>query len=71
MVEMHSANFMGDSRGYDTQLEGCIAIGEKIKAMRNSKGFMQRAIAVSRPGLRKFMLALNGEKAKLIIEDRT
>jgi hypothetical protein len=71
MVEMHSANFMGDSRYCDTQLEGCIALGEKIGAMRNSKGVMQRAILISRPAVRKFMAALNGDNAKLIIEDRT
>lgn len=49
-ILIHSANLMGDEeKGYKKQLEGCIALGDKI-------GFMngQRALLLSTPAIRRF-----------------
>jgi hypothetical protein len=69
-VLIHSANLMGDSRYYDTQLHGCIGVGQKIGMMRNSRGQMQIAVLMSRQGLREFMQELGNKPATLVIQGR-
>jgi len=55
-VLIHSANLAGDlTKGWTTQLQGCIAPGERRGTMINVSGKMQRAVLVSRPALRRFM----------------
>lgn len=55
-VLIHPANFAGDeSLGWATELQGCIAPGEKRGKMRNKAGKMQRAVLVSRPAVRALM----------------
>lgn len=55
-VLIHSANLAGDlTKGWTTQLQGCIAPGERRGTMINASGKMQRAVLVSRPALRRFM----------------
>ena len=47
---MHSANYAGDpAKGYHSQLNGCVALGEKYGIMGG-----QKAIMVSRPAIRRF-----------------
>lgn len=49
-IRKHAANLMGDKNlGYTAQLNGCIALGEKL-------GFIdkQKALLLSAPALRRF-----------------
>lgn len=49
-VRKHSANFMGDkAMGYEAQLNGCIALSEKLGWMNG-----QKCLLVSAPAMRKF-----------------
>lgn len=49
-IRAHSANFMGDdAKGYRRQLNGCIALGEKLGWMDN-----QKALLLSAPAVRRF-----------------
>lgn len=49
-IREHSANFMGDeSKGYRKQLNGCIALGEKLGWMGG-----QKALLLSAPAVRRF-----------------
>lgn len=67
-ILIHPANLAGDrSLGFDTQLEGCIALGERFGALRNAAGRLQRAVLVSRPAVRNFMAATGGQPILLEI----
>ena len=60
-VLIHPANLAGDaSMGWTTQLHGCIALGERIGALKNNAGQMQAALLVSRPAVSKFMAWADG-----------
>lgn len=49
-IRAHSANFMGDAAlGYRAQLNGCIALGEKLGWMDR-----QKALLLSAPAVRRF-----------------
>jgi len=49
-VRKHSANLMGDSlQGYRAQLNGCIALGERLGWMDG-----QKALLLSAPAMRRF-----------------
>lgn len=49
-IRAHSANFMGDdTMGYKKQLNGCIALGEKLGWMDD-----QKALLLSAPAVRRF-----------------
>lgn len=64
-VRMHSANLMGDrEKGFLSQLNGCISLGEKL-------GFLdgQKALLLSMPAMRKFEKLLNYEPFELEIRD--
>lgn len=68
-VLIHSANLAGDpSKGWTTQLQGCIAPGERRGTMINASGKMQKAVLVSRPALRRFMQWAGGEPFTLEIK---
>ncbi len=55
-VLIHPANFAGDeSLGWTTELQGCIALGERHGRIKNPSGKMQRAVLVSRPAVAKLM----------------
>lgn len=59
----HSANFMGDvSMGFRAQLNGCIALGERIGVMDG-----QRALLVSAPAVRRFESLMAGRSFELEI----
>jgi hypothetical protein len=60
-VLIHPANVAGDVElGFDSQLHGCIALGQRRGVMRNSKGAMQPSLLVSRPAVSQFMSLLAG-----------
>ena len=49
-IRIHSANLMGDkTKGFKSQLYGCIALGEKLGTLGG-----QKAILISRPAMRHF-----------------
>lgn len=56
-IRIHSANFMGDTAyGFKRQLNGCIALGEKIGLINGQKGLL-----LSRPAIRRFESYMNKE----------
>ena len=67
-VLIHSANFGGDeTKGFDTQLHGCIAPCMRVGVMRNKAGNMQPAGLVSRPALARLMEWADGAPFELEI----
>lgn len=63
-IRIHSANLMGDdTKGYKRQLNGCIALGEKLGTMNG-----QKALLVSSPAIRRFETALAGQPFELGIK---
>lgn len=63
-IRIHSANFMGDDRrGFKRQLNGCIALGEKLGAMDG-----QKALFISKPAIRRFETLTNGKPFLLEIK---
>jgi hypothetical protein len=64
-VLIHSANLVGDStKGFKTQLQGCIAMGEKLGYMMG-----QKALLSSRPAVTAFEMFLNFEPFILEIKN--
>jgi hypothetical protein len=64
-VRIHPANFVGDlSKLLLCQLNGCIALGEKLGIMEG-----QKAVLVSRPAVEKFETLLGKEPFILEIRD--
>ena len=64
-VRIHPANVMGDvTKGFRSQLLGCIALGEKLGRIGN-----QKAILVSQSALRKFQKLLNNEPFTMEIKN--
>ena len=60
-VRIHSANFMGDSaKGLRCQLNGCIALGERLGKMDG-----QKAVLLSAPAVRRFEEMMAGETFKI------
>ena len=60
-VRIHSANFMGDSaKGLRCQLNGCIALGERLGKMDG-----QKAVLLSAPAVRRFVDLMAGETFKI------
>lgn len=63
-IRIHSANFMGDAtKGYRSQLNGCIALGERLGKLDG-----QKALLVSSPAVRKFETFVNGRTFQLEIK---
>lgn len=64
-IRLHAANFMGDSRrGYRTQLNGCIAVGEKLGWMDG-----QKALLLSAPAVRRLETYFAGRPFQLEIRE--
>lgn len=56
-IRIHSANLMGDdTKGFKRQLNGCIALGEKLGVIDR-----QKAVLLSKPAIRQFEAALGGK----------
>jgi hypothetical protein len=54
-IRIHSANLMGDTtKGFRSQLNGCIALGEALGTLDN-----QKAVILSRPAISRFESYLN------------
>lgn len=69
-VLIHRANLGGDiERGWDTELQGCIAPALRLGAMRNSEGKMQAAGLLSGPAFREFMEWAEGSPFVLEVKD--
>ena len=69
-ILIHSANFAGDtSKGYQSHLAGCIAIGKNIAVANNKFKNKQKCIVNSRVAIREFMDELDKDEFKLIIKD--
>jgi hypothetical protein len=57
VIEIHPANLMGKkSKGLLCQLNGCIALGEKIGVMEG-----QKSLFISAPAIRKFETLMGGQ----------
>lgn len=64
-VLIHSANFMGDRAArYRAQVEGCIALGERLGVMDG-----QRALLLSAPAVRRFETLMGSKPFNLEIVD--
>jgi hypothetical protein len=62
-VRIHSANLMGDkSLGFKAQLQGCIALGERLGTMDG-----QKALLLSAPAVRRFEMFMAGRPFELEI----
>ena len=69
-ILMHSANFAGDvTKGYQSHLNGCVALGKGTGRIKNKFGNFQRAILTSRTAIREFEEYIDGEDFQLIIKD--
>ena len=48
-IEIHSANFMGDvSKGYLSQLLGCIALGSSLGILNGQHAVLESKVAIAR-----------------------
>lgn len=64
-VLFHAANFVGDKTlGRKSQVQGCIALGERLGLMDG-----QAAMLLSRPAVRRFEAVLAGQPFDLEIRD--
>ena len=62
-IRAHSANLMGDkAKGYRAQLNGCIALGERMGWLDG-----QKALLVSAPAMRRFESYMGGKPFTLEI----
>lgn len=69
-ILIHSANFAGDvDKGYQSHLNGCIALGKGRGKIKNKFGKYQKAIFTSRYAVSEFMGIIEDETFKLTIED--
>lgn len=64
-IRAHAANFMGDAAlGYRSQLNGCIALGEKLGWMDK-----QKVLLLSAPAVRRFEECMGRASFMLEIRD--
>jgi hypothetical protein len=64
-IRFHAANLMGDlAMGYRAQLNGCIALGEKLGHLDG-----QKALLVSAPAVRRFEEHMGGKPFLLEIRN--
>lgn len=69
-ILIHSANFAGDKeKGWQSHLNGCIALGKSSGRAKNKFGNFQMAVFNSRTAIREFMNTMNNEEFKLIIKE--
>lgn len=70
-VQIHSGNFFGDTKkGFDSDIEGCLLLGEYHGKLKNKKGIEQEAILNSKPAMDKFMALMGGEDFELEIIEK-
>lgn len=69
-VLIHSANFAGDvTQGWQSQLEGCIALGKGRGVLNNRYNAQQQAVTNSRVACEQFYTWGNEEPVTLTIVD--
>jgi len=69
-ILIHSANFAGDiKKGYQSHLQGCIALGKATGAIPNKFGKRQKAILSSKKAIREFEEYMERKPFKLTIKD--
>jgi len=69
-ILMHGANFAGDTeKGWQSHLNGCIALGKGRGKIKNKFGKYQKAVLTSRTAVRQFMEFMDKEDFKLIIKE--
>lgn len=67
-ILIHGANFAGDTKeGFQTHLQGCIALGKRTAVANNKYKKPQKCITNSQQALREFMDHMNKEEFKIII----
>jgi hypothetical protein len=64
-IRIHSSNVAGDKTlGYKCQLNGCIALGEKIgylEILKDGLREKQKSILISKPAVSKFEILMRGQ----------
>ena len=69
-ILIHGANFAGDvKKGFQSHLNGCIALGKGTGKIKNKFGRLQEAILTSRTAVREFMCLMENKEFKLIIKE--
>ena len=69
-ILIHSANFAGDtSKGWHTNLKGCVTLGMVTAVAKNPKGKFQECVSRSREAIRKLENKLGKKDFNLIIKD--
>jgi len=69
-ILIHGANFAGDvEKGYQSHLNGCIALGKGRGKIKNKFGKFQRAVLTSKFAVSQFMDRMENEEFKLIIKE--
>jgi hypothetical protein len=64
-IRIHVANWVGDkAKGYKSQVNGCISLGEKLGKLGG-----QKALLLSGPAIRRFESFMNGRTFNLTIQD--
>lgn len=67
-ILFHPANFGGDtSKGFESDLSGCIALGEKITFLATPKGKGQKGLSASRIATKEFFEIMDHEPFMLTI----
>lgn len=53
-VLIHPGNFAGNEPAWQSDVEGCILLGERRGVLKNAKGKAQKCVTASRAALEKF-----------------
>ncbi len=70
MIEVHSANFMGDiAHQWTSQLLGCVALGKDVGKLEAAPGVMQMALLHSKQAIGEFEADMCGEDFRLEISE--
>lgn len=70
-IQIHSGNFCGDKKkGFVSQVEGCILLGENQGQLTTKEGFEQEAILDSKPAVKRFNELMNEEDFELEIVEQ-
>ena len=65
-IRIHAANLMGKrAAGYKAQLQGCVALGDKLGWLGG-----QKAILLSAPAVRRFEALMEYKPFRLVIEEK-
>lgn len=69
-ILIHPANLAGDvTKGWQSQLSGCIALGKRVGRIRNKFGKMQEAILNSGLAINEFYGIMGVQSFNLTIEE--